>query len=111
MKDYFKYKMMIRQPDFVTINLFQEIKQAVYQKKRNNLILDATFEIIKEGKNLQMMHIGSYDSEVSSFEYMESYCVRKGYKRLSKNHKEIYISDPRKVAESNMKTVLRFKVE
>ena len=92
--------MMIRQPNFVTIDLFTEIKQIVFDKKKNNQLLKASLEIIEEGKNLQMMHIGSFDSEVESFNYMEEYCMKHNLKRLSKDHKEIYISDPRKIEES-----------
>lgn len=110
-KDHLKYKMMIRQPDFVTIDLFNEIKRNVFEKKKNNRMLEASFEIIKEGKNLQMLHVGSYDSEPESFQIMEEYCQKKGYTRVSKDHKEIYLSDPRKVHESKLKTVLRFKVQ
>ena len=58
-----------------------------------------------------MLHIGSYDDEPESFNLMEQFCQDNGYKRISKTHREIYLSDPRKTEMSKLKTVLRFKVE
>jgi hypothetical protein len=56
------------------------------------------------------MHIGSYDSEPESFRQMEEFCRQYGYKRESMQHREIYLSDFRKVSPDKLKTVLRFKV-
>lgn len=57
------------------------------------------------------MHLGSYDEEVHSFEIMEDFAASKGLKRVSKVHREIYLSDPRRVGPEKLKTALRFKVE
>jgi len=59
---------------------------------------------------VQMMYVGNYDSEPESFENMEKFCKGSGLQRLSKQHREIYLSDVRKVAPDKLKTVLRFKV-
>jgi hypothetical protein len=42
---------------------------------------------------------------------MEEFSTKNQLKRKSKQHKEIYISDPRKVVPEKLKTVLRFEVE
>lgn len=110
LKDYFKYKLMIRQPDFVTKALFDRFKASSYKKTTNDRILEIKLETINEGLSCQMLHIGSYDNEVLSFEKMEAYCKDQGYRRLSKDHKEIYLSDARKVAPDKLKTTLRFKI-
>jgi arabinogalactan oligomer/maltooligosaccharide transport system substrate-binding protein len=57
-----------------------------------------------------MMHIGSYDSEPASFAQMEDFCQQNKYKRESKQHREIYLSDFRKVSPDKLKTVLRFRI-
>ena len=41
---------------------------------------------------------------------MESFAKEKGFERLDKTHKEIYLSDARKVEAEKLKTILRFKV-
>lgn len=58
-----------------------------------------------------MMHIGSYDNEPESFKIMEDFAETNNLKRISKIHKEIYLTDARKTAPEKLKTVLRFKVE
>lgn len=58
-----------------------------------------------------MMHLGSYDSEPESFNQMEQYCKENNLTRESKQHREIYLSDVRKVSSEKLKTVLRFKIK
>lgn len=109
-KNHLVYKLMIRQPDFVTEELFKNALEMAKQKKKELLLDDVRFEEIDEGLCIQMLHNGSYDNEPESFDLMESFCIESGYRRESKVHKEIYISDARKVSEDKLKTVLRFKI-
>ncbi|MDH6603960.1 hypothetical protein OKW23_001114 [Bacilli bacterium PM5-9] len=114
-KSNFKAKMMIRQPDFLDEKLFEEYRSVLLNKETDEnakeVINKATLEIIDEGLCLQMLHIGSYDSELETFKIMEEYCQENGYIRKSKVHKEIYLSDPRRVAKEKLRTVLRFQIE
>jgi hypothetical protein len=110
-KDQLIYTIMIRQPDFVTESLALEVIETVKQKKPHPLLNKVTFEPLEEGMCLQMMHHGSYDDEPASFARMEQYCEENNLKRISKLHKEIYISDVRKTKPEKLKTVLRFKVD
>ncbi len=110
-KNHFVYKLMIRQPDFVTEELFEKAVQSVKEKKDNSFLDKVRFEEIEEGMCVQMMHLGSYDDEPKSFELMENYCNENNLTRIEKTHKEIYISDPRKTIPQNRKTILRFKVK
>lgn len=108
-KDDFVYKIMIRQPEFFDNKVFEYGKEAV-KNKGMKLFDELRFEEIEEGLCVQMMHIGSYDAEDVSFKMMEGFCGENGYKRVSKVHREIYLSDPRKVMGEKLKTVLRFKI-
>ena len=110
-KDDLVFKIMIRQPDFVSEDFYQEMLELVKVKKPNVLLEKVKFEKIKEGKCIQMLHIGSYDNEPKSFKIMEEFAESQQLKRLSKIHREIYLSDFRKVAAEKLKTVLRFNVE
>ncbi len=110
LKDHFSYELMIRQPDFLTKDLFEFIKMRVYQKKANDNLLNAEFFISDEKLICQALHIGSFDDEPKSFKKMEDYCKSLGYTRTSKDHTEIYISDPRKTSVDKLKTTLRFEI-
>lgn len=105
------YKIMIRQPDFVTEELALANLEQVSKKKPNPNNQNVAFETIGEGKCVQMLHQGSYDDEFKTFNVMDKYCEEHQLSRTTFAHKEIYLSDPRKVAPEKMKTVLRYFVE
>lgn len=108
-KDDLVFTLMIRQPHFVTARFVQKMKVLTKARKPHPLLDQVKFEKIEEGLCIQMMHIGSYDNEQESFEIMEAFANQKGFHRKSKIHREIYLSDFRKVAPENLKTVLRFQ--
>ncbi|MCB0382866.1 MAG: GyrI-like domain-containing protein [Psychroserpens sp.] len=110
-KDDFVFDLMIRQPDFVDEPFFYKMIEFTKIKKPHRLLEHMRFEKITEGKCIQMMHIGSYDNEPASFEKMEAFANRLGAIRKSKIHREIYLSDFRKVAEDKLNTVLRFQLK
>ncbi len=110
-KDDLVFKLMIRQPDFVDSDFFNLILKLTKENKPHNLLDSVRFETISEGTCVQMLHLGSYDNEPESFNIMEDFTVTQGFKRVSKIHKEIYLTDARKTAPEKLKTVLRFKVE
>jgi len=110
-KSNLKYTMMIRQPDFVTEQWFQRFLEQTKRKKPNRFLEKVRFESLEEGICCQMMHIGSFDDEPISFARMEAYCEENGFTRVSKIHREIYLSDLRRTKMEKLKTVLRFHVE
>lgn len=109
-KDELTYHIMIRQPEFVTAELVADIIEQTKVKKPNPYLDDVLFETIEEGLSVQQLHLGPYDTEPETIAQMEAFIEQEGYRRLSKNHKEIYLS-AQNVPPEKMKTVLRFKVE
>lgn len=110
-KDDLVFKLMMRQPDFVDQNFADKIMTLTKEKKPHPLLDHVKFESITEGKCVQMLHLGSYDNEPETFKIMEAFTEENGLSRVSKIHREIYLSDARKVAPEKLKTVLRFNVE
>jgi hypothetical protein len=109
-KDDLVFKIMIRQPEFVPENMFFEQLEKVKLKKPNRTLDHVKFESIEEGRCIQALHLGSYDSEPSTFHKMEEFAREHQLQRIAQSHREIYLSDFRKVPEEKLKTVLRFKV-
>ena len=110
-KDDLVFNLMIRQPDFVTKEFAEEAIERTMKKKLHDLLEKVGFIELEEGKCVQMMHLGGYDNESETFEIMEKFCKDNGLVRESKKHREIYISDPRKVKPDKLKTTLRFQVK
>lgn len=112
-KSGFHWLSVIRLPDFVTQADFQWAKEEAARKKKLDCS-SAEFLTIHEGLCVQLMHLGSYDSEPASVELMDEYLKKHGYqndlsdKRL---HHEIYLSDPRKAPPEKWKTVIRHPIK
>ena len=108
-KKDFVYTLMIRQPDVITHELYLEMLSQAKNKGGSPLLDQLRFDSVDEGLCVQMLHVGPYENEPQSFGVMEAFAKDNGLERLSKRHKEIYLSDFRKVAPEKLKTVLRFK--
>ncbi|MGJ8638413.1 MAG: GyrI-like domain-containing protein [Opitutaceae bacterium] len=108
-RDDFVYKLMLRQPDFVTDEYYRQIFDQVKAKKPQPLHDQVQFETIDEGPCVQMLHVGPYADEPATFAEMEAFAADQGIERHSKLHREIYLSDFRRTAPERLKTVLRFK--
>jgi hypothetical protein len=104
------FKLMMRQPGFVDPDFAAKIIDLTKKKKPHPLLEYVKFSSIEEGNCIQMLHTGSYDNEPASFKRMEDFCIENKFKRESKQHREIYLSDARKVNQEKLKTVLRFKI-
>lgn len=109
-KESLVYTIMIRQPDFVDSGFASFIVERARRKSPSPLYDEVRFERIDEGACVQMMHLGSYDDEPESFAVMERFAEATGLIRASRTHREIYISDPRRIAPEKRRTVLRFRV-
>jgi len=108
-REEWRWKLLIRQPEFVTPEIVEKARQEVIEKKKLELVNEVKFEKMKEGKCVQILHIGPYSTEPESLEKMYNLMKEEGLVYNGFHH-EIYISDPRKVAPEKMKTILRQSV-
>lgn len=109
-KDALIYTLMIRQPDFVTPEVYAMAEDIARKKKRLVGIELARLEEVTEGLCVQMTHIGPFDDEPASFAQMKAFDAEQGLERVGTCHREIYMSDPRKGEPSKYRTVLRYQV-
>jgi hypothetical protein len=112
-KDRFCWTSMIRQPDFVTPELFENIKTAAAKKKAGLNFSAARLQKFSEGLCAQILHIGSYDDEPRSTAVLEQFIAASGYSADftdKRRHHEIYLSDPRKAAPEKLKTIIRYPI-
>ena len=110
-KNTLVYKLMIRQPAFITEDFAIRNIESTKKKKPNALLNLVKFEMIEEGSCVQMLHMGSFDNEPLSFKLMEQFAQAEQLKRKSMTHREIYLSDARKTIPERLRTILRFQVE
>jgi Uncharacterized conserved protein len=109
-KDELIYTIMIKQPDFVNEEVTKKAFEIANKKKSDKLLEEAYFDEIEDGLSVQMLHIGSYDNEPETFSKMKEYINENNLKIKSLIHREIYLSEARKVEKDKLKTVLRYTV-
>ena len=109
-KQNLKYTVMIRQPAFLTPELFREFLEWTQGRKDNPHLERLRFEAMTDGLSCQALHLGPFEDEPTTFALMEAHCESSGARRASKLHREIYLSDPRRTEPARLKTVLRFQV-
>ena len=118
-KSEFCWTSMIRQPDFVTEEVFAWAIQELKKKKPNLNTSKARLESLTEGLCVQMMHIGPYETEPETIAQIEQFILDQSFAnaigdRLPtgriRRHHEIYLADPRKTAPAKLKTVIRHPV-
>ena len=113
-KSLFKWTSMIRQPEFVTEEVFADAKQELSKKKPHLDLSLSRLTGFAEGLCCQIMHLGPYDNEPESILKMKEYIHSSGYEEDfsgERRHHEIYLGDPRKTAPERLKTVIRHPVK
>ncbi len=101
-----KWTLMIMQPELVTKEMVLEAIESVKEKKNPISLPLVRFEAFEEGKVSQIMHIGPFSEEGPTVEKIHSFIEKEGSQRMGKHH-EIYLSDIRRAAPENWKTIIR----
>lgn len=112
-KNDFQWISMIRQPEFVTEEVFENARAAVQKKKPHLDTSKVQLMNRSEGLCVQLMHTGPYDDEPASIEKLRHFAEENGFEEdfsEGRYHHEIYLSDPRKCAPERLKTVIRHPV-
>ena len=103
---------MIRIPDFITkADVNWAIETA--SKKKETDCSQVEFLELEEGLCVQIMHVGSFNTEPATVALMDEFLLKNGYENDMNDtrfHHEIYLSDARKIAPEKWKTVIRHPV-
>lgn len=110
-KDTLEFDLMIALPDFVNIEVYNYYLNLFKVENRDFDISGLMFVTKNSHKAVQALHIGSYDTEIDTFnnmfDFMKVNSLEKKYKPY---HKEIYLSDSRRVSSDKLKTLIRFEI-
>ncbi|NOU89320.1 hypothetical protein GC102_26745 [Paenibacillus sp. LMG 31460] len=109
-REEWHWKLLIRMPDYVRAESVEEARSiAMTKKKELTIISDIKYETLHEGACVQMLHVGPYAAEPESLKQIEHF-LTEHRRKIRGLHHEIYLSDPRKVKSSKMKTILRYPI-
>ena len=108
-KDQWKWKLLIRTPDFVTDDDLDQAVATLIVKGKGPEVKKVELETIDEALCAQVLHVGPYSNEPQTIALMKEFVAQKGLTFRGVHH-EIYLSDPRRVAEGKLRTILRHPV-
>jgi hypothetical protein len=105
-----RWRLMIRTPGFITAKELESAKAALKAKSKPSEVQQIKLEKLREGKCIQMLHVGPYDDEQRTIAQMTRFAEENGLKCNGAHH-EIYLSDPRRVAPERLRTILRLPAQ
>lgn len=104
-KSSWRWTMMIMQPDVVADEVLVRATAQVRDKKGLEAVDELRLEVVTEGRCAQVLHVGPFSEEGPTVErlhaFVDQYSGRRG------KHHEIYLSDIRRAAPENWKTIIR----
>ncbi|MBI2798063.1 GyrI-like domain-containing protein [Candidatus Saccharibacteria bacterium] len=108
-KDLWQWEVFIVVPGFFTPNLVAQATNMLKPRKPNPKYEDLHIKTLEEKQAVQILHVGSYENEAANLKLLQQFLDKNNLK-VSGPHHEIYLSDPRRVAEGRLKTILRWPV-
>jgi hypothetical protein len=104
-KSLWKWTAMIMQPPFITSALVYGAIAEVQKKKSLAALSRVHLNKFSEGKCAQTLHVGPFSQERPTIEKVHQFIQAKS--ELRGKHHEIYLSDIRRAAPENWKTIIR----
>jgi hypothetical protein len=100
------WTMMIRQPEEVTQEAFEQAVATAAAKKELPAATALRLERLTEGPAAQLLYVGPYADEGPAIERLHAFIAEQRFRRAGKHH-EIYLGDPRRAAPEKLKTIVR----
>jgi len=104
------YRLLIRVPDYVQEEDIARACTAVKEKKHVAHIAEVEYFTLKEGRSVQVLHVGPFDQEPHTLVKIRAFMDEHQLEHAGLHH-EIYLSDFRKTAPEKLKTILREPVK
>lgn len=105
-KDEWLWTLMIMQPPFVDGVIINEAIAAAMTKKNLTALPRLRYEMFKESKAAQTLHMGPFSNEGATVEWLHKE-IENNECRLSGKHHEIYLSDFRRAKPEKWRTIIR----
>jgi len=106
-KDRWSWTLMILVPGFIAETVAAAAIAEALATKGRPALARVRFATLEEGRAVQTLHIGAYDSEGPLLERMHRHFIpSRGFAERGLHH-EIYLGDPRRAAPEKLRTILR----
>jgi hypothetical protein len=106
-KAAWSWTLMLMTPDWLTPDDVAAARATVAGKKPGLPVDRVRDEVLDEGLCVQTLHVGSFDDEGPVLADLHDRFVPEHGLVLTGRHHEIYLSDPRRTAPPELRTILR----
>lgn len=110
-KAQWDWTLMLMVPDWITPQMLDAALAKAAAKDRPVSLEKLRDELLVEGTSVQTLHLGPYDDESATLSELHHDFIPSHGLRMTGKHHEIYLSDPRRVIPSKLRTILRQPVE
>lgn len=102
-----RWTLMMLQPELVDTKLLKAAQAELIRRKKDlPRLQDARLRTMNEGACAQVLHFGPYANEGPAIAKLHAFIQEQG-RVLRGRHREIYLSDPRRVPQAKWRTILR----
>ncbi len=108
-KSQWHWQLMIRTPSQVEISDIEQAAKVLTAKGKTVSVNNVKLIEHEFSHCIHMLHVGSYEEETRTIEQMLAFASEHQLSATGE-HCEIYISDPRRIPEERLKTILRMPV-
>lgn len=106
-KAEWNWTAMIMVPDWIDRRMFDVAKASAEAKSTSDASSRIRLETLDEGLCVQTLHVGSYDDEMPVLDELHHRYIPSSGMTMTGKHHEIYLSDPRRVEPTKLRTILR----
>jgi hypothetical protein len=101
---------MIRTPKFVSQKDLSQAIKTLKKRRKGGEVERVELRSLNERLCVQALHVGPYEKESGTMAKMCAFAEKQGLRAAGPLH-EIYLSDPRRVTASKLRTILRQPVD
>jgi len=106
-KSAWHWTAMILVPDWITTDMYDAVVAEAARKDPPACLDKVRLETLREDRCVQTLHVGSYDDKAPVLAEMHHEFIPRAGLKMAGRHHEIYLSDPRRVQRSRLRTILR----
>ena len=107
--DKWRWRVLIRVPDSIKKREVERVKKRLL-KERDIDVSEVEWTAWREGRAIQVMHVGPYDSINNTYNALFAAAGEMGLMTSGPPH-EIYLSDPNRSRSESLKTIVRVPVK
>jgi hypothetical protein len=106
-KSRWDWTLMLMVPDWIDHTMFTSAVEQARARNQPARLDDVRLQTLSEGRCVQTLHVGSFDDEAGVLAQLHHEFIPGQGLRVTGTHHEIYLSDFRRVAANQQRTILR----